>query len=115
MYPSFEDFLHREERTQYVENPEKMANYERCMALARELHEDWGLPLLIQPVPGGADITLRLYCSVYTPSCNALLGELIGRCGAFCPMPDRTDPCYITFLLTAYSHDRVLDGRVLPD
>lgn len=61
----------------YVDNPQKLANYQRCIALSEKLENEWSVPVRIEAIPGGATITLRLFWSSYFSSFNALLGELI--------------------------------------
>lgn len=114
MYPSFEDFLRREERTQYVENPKKRASHDRCSAIVEALAKEYETEVRTTPVPGGTDFTLRLFTAPYSHGFNVLLAELIARCGELNLSPDPEDPCYILLSATVSTCDRILDGRGMP-
>lgn len=98
----------------YVDNPQKLANYQRCIALSEKLENEWSVPVRIEAIPGGATITLRLFWSSYFSSFNALLGELIGRGSEFSPRPDPKDPCYTVLSMSVFYQDRAFSGRLLP-
>ena len=100
---------------QYVDNPQKLANYQRCMALSRKLEDEWKVPVRIDALPGGSMITLRLFWTSYFSSFNSLLGELIGRGNVFSPYPDPEDPSRIVLSICVFHQDRISNGRLLPD
>lgn len=115
MFPSFEDFLAREQRTIYVKNPKKLINYDRCAAIAEMLRTEHEVDIQAVPVQGGVNFVLRLFTGPYPQDFNFLLGELIARSDQFCPCPDLEDSCYTFISAIVYTCDRILDGRVMPD
>lgn len=103
------------EKLELKENPEKLANQERCNSIVRELSDVWEIETHINSVAGGERIDLRFFAVPFPPGLNQLLGELIARSNEFYPMPDAKDPAYMIFSMTVYGHDRIRDGRLLPD
>ena len=109
----FQALLDSVQNIQCVDNPQKLVNYQRCMALVKELEDELERPIQIAALPGGSIITLRLFWAPYFSSFNTLLGELIGRCCEFSPSPDPSDPCYIFLSMTVFYQDRIANGRLL--
>lgn len=112
---SLREFWDNIKNIQYVDNPQKLANHQRCIALAGKLEDEWGLPVRIDALPGGSMITLRLFWSSYFSSFNALLGELIGHSNEFSPYPAPEDPSCIILSMCVFHQDRISNGRLLPD
>ncbi len=86
----------------------------RCfIELAKELSRDYQIDIDIKQGDDTIDVSLHMYCAAYPGDMTRLFTRLFNMCDHFCSFILPSEPTDFTLMLSLYTHDHYLSGKLM--